>query len=176
MSGSVVPVEEKPAPLTVMPLIVTAWLPVDDSVTDCESAVLIVTLPKLRLVGLTPRVLVSVLVAAGPNWIAKLADVPLIEACRVAVCAEDAAATVAVKGALVVPVVTLTELGTVTAELLLAMPTDTPPGGAGAFSVTVQLSVPEEVNDAVVQLRLDRVSAAAAAVLPEPFREIVVLP
>jgi hypothetical protein len=168
----VVPVEEKPVPLAVMPLIVIARLPVDDRVTDCETAVFSVTFPKLTLVELTASDAVPPL----PSWSAKPAEEPLIEACRFAVCAEVTAATVAVKVALVVFVVTLTELGTVTEESLLDRLTETPPLGAGAFSVTVQESVPAPVNEAFVQLKVDTVSAAAAAALPDPFREIVVFP
>ena len=54
--------------------------------------------------------------------------------------------------AVVVPVVTVTEAGTMTAELLLARLTMTPPLTAAAFSVTVQLSVPTPVIDPLLQL------------------------
>ena len=49
---------------------------------------------------------------------------------------------VAVKGAVVAPAATVTEAGTVTAELLLASVTASPPAGAAALSVTVHASVP----------------------------------
>jgi hypothetical protein len=60
--------------------------------------------------------------------------------------------TVAVKLAVVDPAATVTEAGTVTAELLLARLTANPPLGAAAFSVTAQLSVPAPVIDELVQL------------------------
>jgi hypothetical protein len=61
--------------------------------------------------------------------------------------------TVAVKLALEAPAATVTEGGTVTAELLLATLTANPPLGAVAFSVTVQSSVPDPVNEPFAQLR-----------------------
>jgi hypothetical protein len=62
--------------------------------------------------------------------------------------------TVAVNVALLAPAATVTDAGTVTAELLLARPTAKPPLAAAAFSVTVQPSVPDPVIDPFVQLRL----------------------
>ena len=61
--------------------------------------------------------------------------------------------TVAVKLAVVAPAATVTEAGTVTAELLLATPTANPPLAAATFSFTVQLSVPAAVIDALVQVK-----------------------
>jgi hypothetical protein len=58
---------------------------------------------------------------------------------------------VAEKLALVAPAATVTEAGTVTAELLLARLTVNPLLAAAAFSVTEQASVPEPVMDAFVQ-------------------------
>ena len=60
---------------------------------------------------------------------------------------------VAVNVALLDPAATVTEVGTVTAVLLLAKPTANPPVAAAAFSVTVQLSVPAPVIDPLVQVR-----------------------
>jgi hypothetical protein len=68
----------------------------------------------------------------------------------------DTEDTVAVKPELTVPAGTLTDAGTVTALLLLERVTANPPGAAAAFRVTVQLSVPEPVMEAVVQLKLLR--------------------
>jgi hypothetical protein len=62
------------------------------------------------------------------------------------------AVTFAVKFAVVAPGATVTEAGTVTAELLLASPTANPPAADAAFSVTVQASVPAALNDPVLQL------------------------
>lgn len=72
--------------------------------------------------------------------------------------------TEAVKLAEVAPEATVTEAGTVTAELLLARPTANPPLAAATFRVTVQLSVPAPVIDALLQLK--PVNAGA----PEPVR------
>lgn len=63
-------------------------------------------------------------------------------AVRVAVCAEVTVATVAVKLAEVAPAATVTEAGTVTAELLLARVTLIPPVAAVAVRLTVQVSDP----------------------------------
>ena len=63
------------------------------------------------------------------------------------------AAAVAVKFALVAPAGTVTEAGTVTTLLLLAKLTVNPPVAAAALRVTVQLSVPAPVNDALPQVR-----------------------
>ena len=54
--------------------------------------------------------------------------------------------------AVVAPVATVTEAGTITAELLLARATRTPLLTAAAFSVTVQLSVPTPVIDPLLQV------------------------
>jgi hypothetical protein len=72
--------------------------------------------------------------------------------------------TVAVKLAVVAPEATVTEAGTVTAELLLARLTANPPLAAATFSVTVQLSVPAPVIDALLQLK------PLNAGVPEPLR------
>jgi hypothetical protein len=76
--------------------------------------------------------------------------------------------TVAVKLAVVAPAATVTEAGTITAELLLARPTANPPLAAATFSVTVQLSVPAPVIDAVLQVK------PLNAGVPEPLRLITV--
>jgi len=73
-------------------------------------------------------------------------------AVRVTVWAVLTEETVAVKLAVVAPAGTITEAGTVTADLLLATLTAKPPVSAAAFSVTVQLSVPAPVIDPLVQL------------------------
>ncbi len=60
----------------------------------------------------------------------------------------------AVKLPVVAPAATVTLAGTVTAELLLAKLTVSPPVGAAALNVTVQLSVPAAVIDPLAQLRV----------------------
>jgi hypothetical protein len=53
VSGKVAPEMEKPVPVSVAEWIITAAVPVADSVIDCEVAVLTATLPKLTLEELT---------------------------------------------------------------------------------------------------------------------------
>jgi len=71
--------------------------------------------------------------------------------------------TVAVKPAVVAPAATVTLAGTTTAVLLLARLTARPPLGAAAFSVTVQLSVPAAVIDALAQLNPLKIGDEEAA-------------
>jgi hypothetical protein len=96
-----------------------------------------------------------------------LATVPAL-AVRVTVSVALTEETVAVKLAVVVPDATVTEAGTVTAELLLARFTTNPPLAAAAFRVIVQLSVPAAVIDPLVQL------SALNAGSPRPVRVITV--
>jgi hypothetical protein len=74
-------------------------------------------------------------------------------AVNVAVCAVVTVETVAVNPALTAPAGIVTAAGTVTALLLLATFTANPPAAAAAFSVIVQLSVPDPAKDVVVQFR-----------------------
>ena len=78
--------------------------------------------------------------------------VPLALAVNVAVCAVLTAETAAWKPALVAPAATVTDVGTVTEELLLVRLTVKPPLGAAAFSVAVQLSVAAPVSELLAQL------------------------
>lgn len=84
-------------------------------------------------------------------------------AVSVTVCVLDTADTVAVNVTPVVPAGTGIEEGTVTALLLLVIVTATPPDGAGALNLTVQLSGPGPVIDEFAQLRAD---SEACAPLP----------
>ena len=72
--------------------------------------------------------------------------------------------TVAGKLALDEPAGTVTDAGTVTAELLLPRLTANPPVAAAPFSVTVQLSVPAPVIDPLVQV------SPANTATPVPLR------
>ncbi len=56
VSGKVAPETEKPAPVNVPELTVTAAVPVEESVIDCDAAEFTFTLPKLRLDELMPSV------------------------------------------------------------------------------------------------------------------------
>lgn len=99
---------------------------------------------------------------------------PPAVAVTMAVCAEVTAATVAVKLALVDPDATVTLLGTVTALLLLARPTEIPPLGAAPLNVTVHASVPAPVMDAFAQLTALNVLLAVLAEVPVPLSEMLV--
>jgi hypothetical protein len=105
--------------------------------------------------------------AAVPNWITK--DCVAVPALAVSVTAraELTADTAAEKVALVAFDRTVAEAGNATEELLLARFTAKPPVAAAELSVTVQVSVPEPVNDALVQVR------PVKAGTPVPVRLIV---
>ena len=66
------------------------------------------------------------------------------------------------------PAATVTDAGTVTAELLLARFTVNPPVAAAVFKVTVQASVPEPVMDEFVQ------ESPVSTGTPVPLRLITV--
>ena len=122
-------------------------LPVDDRMIDCAVALFTESLPNDRLALLTPSVGVD-----APSWMANVFETPPALAVSVAVAAVPTAVTVDAKLALVAPEATVTEGGTVTAELLLARPTANPPVAAAPFSVNVQLSVPEPVIEPFAQV------------------------
>jgi hypothetical protein len=77
-------------------------------------------------------------------------------------------ATVAVNVALVALAATVTVAGTLTAALLLARFTFSPPVGAAASRVTLQASVPDPVMDALLQE--SALNTAVVAVAPVPLR------
>jgi hypothetical protein len=147
VSGKVAPETVKPVPVTVTAFTVTDAVPEEVKVTDWVDGVLISTTPKARVVAFT----LSVGTPAPSDRAKVSATLPAL-AVRVAVCAVLTAETVAVKLAVVEPAATVTEAGTVTALLLLARLTLNPPVAAAAFRVTVQLSVPDPVNDPLAQL------------------------
>lgn len=76
----------------------------------------------------------------------------------------------AVKLTLIAPAGTMTPAGTATAPLLLVRLTDSPPLGAAAFSVMVQLSVPAPITDKFAQLSALTAAAAGLAAVPVPLR------
>ena len=127
---------------------VTAAVPVEDSVIDCVVAVFTATVPNDKLLELTPRVETE-----APSCRAKLSVVLPALALNVTEAAVLTEETVAEKAALVVPAATVTEAGTVTALLLLERLTVNPPVAAAVFSVTVQLSVPAPVIEPLVHVR-----------------------
>ena len=147
VSGRVIPVAVKPAPEMLAELTVTGAFPVEVSVRVCVASVFTFTLPKFMLLALAVRVAIQALSES-----AKVLVAPFSLAVRVTVCAEETALAVAVKLALEAPAATVTEAGTVTAELLLARFTARPPLAAAAFSVTVQVSVAGPLIEPLAQV------------------------
>jgi hypothetical protein len=143
-----IPDAEKPVPVAVIELMVTGAFPVEVSVNDCVDFVFTFTLPKLRLGALALRAAVDPVSCS-----AKVCAVPFTLAVNVTACAVLTAVIVAVKTALFAPAATVTEVGTVTAVLLLASPTANPPLAAATFNVTEQLSVPAPVIELLLQVR-----------------------
>ena len=94
----------------------------------------------------------------------KVSEVVPALAVRVTACAELTDDTVAEKLALVAAAATVTEAGTVTAELVLDRFTINPPLAAAVLSVTVQASVPALVMDELVQ------DIAVSTGTPTPLR------
>jgi hypothetical protein len=168
VTGNVAPDIVKPVPLSVPELIVTGPVPVEVNVTGSLVGVFNVTLPNAKLIGLTVNV-----GTAAFNCNAKVFDTPPVLAVRVTDCAVVTEDTVAVNPALVAFAGTTTVAGTVTAVLLLLNPTLTPPLPAAELSVTVQLSLPEPVIDALLQVSPLKVPAAAA---PVPVKLITAVP
>jgi hypothetical protein len=154
--GKVAPETVKPVPVRVAALTVTAAVPVEDRVSVCVAAVFTLTLPKDRLDELTLSVGTE-----APNFSAKVFDTLPALAVRVTVCAVLTEETVAVKMAVLALAFTSTEVGTVTALLLLARLTVNPPLPSASFSVTVQLSLPAPAMELLLQLSPLRVAAAA---------------
>jgi hypothetical protein len=148
VNGKVAPETVNPAPATAAALTVTAAPPVDERVTVCVVGVFTFTAPKPMLAALTLSVGTD-----APSCSANVFATLLALAVRVTVCAVLTVVTVAVKPAEVDPAATVTEAGTVTAELLLARLTVNPPVGAAVFSDTVQLSVPALVIDPLLQVK-----------------------
>jgi len=158
----------KPVPVNAAELMVTGAVPLELSVTGNVVGVFSVTLPNARLAGLMVNV-----GAAAFNCRAKVFDTPPVLAVRVTDCAVVTEVTVAVNPALVAFAGTTTVAGTVTAVLLLLNPTLTPPLPAAELSVTVQLSLPAPVRDALVQDNEPNVPDTA---VPVPLSPISAVP
>jgi hypothetical protein len=144
VSGKLAPETLNPAPEIAAEFTVSAPEPVEESVIVCVVAAFTFTLPKLRLEVLTFSVGTD-----APNESANVSDTPPAVAVRFIDCAVDTVETVAEKLAVAEPAATVTDVGTVTAELLLARLTANA-FAAAAFSVTVQASVPGPVIDEFV--------------------------
>ena len=150
---------EKPAPVTVAPLMVTVAAPVEVKVTIWVAPTLIATFPKARL-----DVLVLRTGNAAFSWSAKLSVVVPALAVKLAVCAVGTPDTFNVNWPEVAFAATITAGGAITAALLLDRPTLKPPVGAGWPIVTVQTSVPVPVMDALLQEK------PVSCGIPVPFR------
>ncbi len=137
-------------------------------VTGNVVGVFTVTLPNARLAGL----MVNCGTAAF-NCRAKVFDTPPVLAVRVTDCAVVTELTVAVNPALVALAGTTTAAGTVTAALLLLNPTLTPPLPAAELSVTVQLSPPAPVGEALLQ---DKQLNVPGTAVPVPLSPITAVP
>ena len=126
-------------------MIVSVTVPLEVIVTGSVEAVFRFTLPKERLEA--PSEMAG---TAAFNCSAKFAEALPALAVSVAVCAVPTAEMVAENGALVAPETIVTVAGTDTAELLLDRFTANPLPGAAPFRLTVQLSVPAPVMDALL--------------------------
>ena len=129
-------------------MMVTEAIPVEVRVTACVDAVFSATFPNAKLDGL--------IVSCGPAIVAPNCRAKLLEtlpalAVSVTACAVVTDETFAVNPALVVFAGTTSVAGTVTAALLLIRLTLRPPLPGAAVRVTVQLSVPDSVIDALLQ-------------------------
>jgi hypothetical protein len=155
-------------PVSAAELMVTGDVPVEVNVTGSVVGVFTVTLPNARLVGLIVNV-----AAAAFNCRAKVLETLPALAVSVTACADVTDDTVAVNPALLALAGTVTVAGTVTAALLLARLTLKPPLPAAAVSVTVQLSLPDPVIDALLQVSALNVPAPA---VPVPVRLITAVP
>ncbi len=130
------------------------------------------TLPKLRLVALTANV-----GTAAFNSRANVCEMPAALAVNVTDWEEVTAETGAEKLAVVAPEATVTEAGTVTAELLLARFTANPLLAAAALRLTVHASVPAPVADAFEQVNPDNTGMPlpeSVTVLELPDAELLV--
>ena len=146
VNGKDSPDIEKPAPVTVAPLTVTAAVPVELKVMVCELALFTATFPNGRFVALTPSV-GTVVPSSSAKVFLRLPALAVI----VTVCAVLVAVAVRLKVAFFSPEVTVTDAGTVTAELLLDRFTAMPLLSASVFNVTVHISEPVPVIEPVAQ-------------------------
>lgn len=168
VTGKFIPDIENPEPLKVAELTVTEAVPVEVRVTDCVVGVPMTVLPNEMLVALMLSVEVPVV-----NWITKVSVTPPAVAVRVTLCWVLNDETVALKLALVALAGTVTELGTVIAELLLARFTVSPLLPAAADRLTVQATVPAPDMDPLLHVRALRVPGAE---VPDPLMLTTMLP
>jgi hypothetical protein len=160
--GIVIPVAPNRAPATETDEIVTGAVPEEVSVTVCVAELFTTTPPNEILLAFS----VSFGVPTFSCSESALEVLPVV-AVTVADCALVTEATFAVKVALVAVAGTVTTLGTVTALLLLARPTLTPPVGAEPDRLTVHESASVPVIELLLQLTALTVGAT---VDPVPLR------
>ena len=153
---------EKPVPVTEIAFTVTAAVPLEVRVRVCVVELFTTTAPNETLVAL----MVKAGVAAFSCRATLCDELPEL-ALTVADCAVVTEATVAVNDTLLAVAGTVTELGTVTALLLLARATLTPPVGAEPERLTVQESDRAPVIEVVPQETALTVGATA---VPVPLR------
>jgi hypothetical protein len=146
---------------------VSGTFPEEVSVIDWVVAVFSSTAPNARLVELRLNAEV-----AAFNCSDVVLVIPAAVALMVAVCAVVTADAVAVKAALVAPLGTIMDAGTVTALLLLLRFTLRPPLFAGKVRLTVQASVVAPVRELLVQ----ETALSAAGAWPVPLRLTVAVP
>lgn len=153
--GELIPDSENPGPLAVAPLRMSCAVP--------ESVIVTVFVVELFSTSFPNATLVELRLSAGVaafNCSEQVAELLFAVAVSVAVCVVLTADAVAVNPALDAPDPTVTEAGTVTAELLLVRLTVNALEVA-ADSVTVQASVADPVTDALLQERALTVAAGA---------------
>jgi hypothetical protein len=179
VTGTLPPETEKPAPEIESALIDTGALPLDVTVTDFVTAVPTETFPNANEDVL--RVSAGVPVT-DPDPLSLMEvdfDVDPCVAVRVTVCEAVTAETVAGKDALFAPEGIVKVAGTLIAALLLARVTANPADGAAAVKVTVQLSVPAPIIEALAQTRLESAGVPELEPLPcsliDPAEVVVLL-
>jgi hypothetical protein len=168
VTGKVAPDIVNPVPVNIAELMVTGAVPLEVSVTGSVDGVFSVTLPNARLGRLTVNA-----GTAAFNCSAKVFDAPPVLAVRVTDCPVVTDVTVAVKPVLVAFAGTTTVAGTVTAVPLLLNPTLTPPLPAAELSVTVHVSFPAPVSDALLQ---DSKLNVPGTAVPVPLNPTIAVP
>jgi len=153
--GRLMPESAKPVPVTEMLLRARDAVPVEVSVTVLVVGVLRAEVPKAALELLRVRAGVVAFRVRAQAF-----EMLPAEAVKVAVCAAETAAAVAVKVALDAPAGMVTEAGKATALVLLARVTVVA-AVAAPLRETVQASVPAPVRVALVQETALRAGAAA---------------
>jgi hypothetical protein len=155
-------------PVTGTLVIVTGAVPVELRVTVWFALCPVWTSPKFTLLVLTLNVgVVSDGETAGDICKAKVLDALPTLALTVAVCVVETEATEAMKPALVAFAATITDAGTITDALLLDRFTVNPPAGAAAVRLTVQVSDPAPVIDALLHDTARRVAPCGSPDEPE---------